>query len=62
MIPMEMISVLAEYSRKTHWKIRTPNVGLYADLEVKLLGNPLFVGKTYGLEREIVALYDDVAH
>jgi hypothetical protein len=56
-IPLEMISVLAEYSsRLAGWPVKGPAVGLFADLEIRLLNGPLFVGETYRLEREIVAL------
>ena len=57
-IPIEMLSVLAEYTAEEHagWKVRTPNVGLFADLEIKLLAGPLFVGKPYTLTRELVCL------
>jgi hypothetical protein len=56
-IPFEMISVLTQYTAfRSGWRIRTPHVGLFADLEIKLLGSPLFVGKAYGLTREVVCL------
>ncbi len=35
---------------------RGPSVGLFLDLEVRLLGQPLFVGKDYVVEREVVGL------
>ncbi|MGB3624319.1 MAG: hypothetical protein WA989_00725, partial [Henriciella sp.] len=31
-------------------------IGLFADLEIKMVNGPLFVGETYRLKREIVAL------
>lgn len=56
-IPLEMISVLAEYSSaKAGFPVKGPAVGLFADLEIRLLDGPLFVGEDYRLRREIVAL------
>ena len=54
-IPFEMISVLAQYTAgRAGWKVRTPHVGLFADLEIRLLAGPLFVGKPNELDRELV--------
>jgi hypothetical protein len=36
--------------------IKRPSVGLFADQEIRLLDGPLFVGESYELEREVVAL------
>lgn len=56
-IPMEMISVLAAYgSKSAGFPIKGPAVGLYADLEMRLIDGPLFVGETYGVHREIAAI------
>lgn len=56
-IPLEMISVLAEYtSHQAAWPVNGPAIGLYADLEIKLVRGPLFVGVEYQIEREVVAL------
>jgi hypothetical protein len=56
-IPVEMISVLAEYSSAAaRFPVKGPSVGLFADQEIRLLGGPLFVGETYLARREIVAL------
>jgi len=56
-IPFEMISVLAEYSSHTaRWPVKGPAVGLFADLEIRMVDGPLFVGEDYGLSREIVTL------
>ena len=56
-IPMEMISVLAEYtSRQAGFPVKGPAVGLFADQEIRLLDGPLFVGEDYVLRREIAAL------
>ncbi len=52
-----MISVLAEYSsREAQWPVNGPAVGLFADLEIKLVDGPLFVGEAYRIDREVVAL------
>jgi hypothetical protein len=56
-IPLEMVSVLAEYSsRQAAFPVRGPAVGLFADQEIRMLDGPLFVGEDYLLRREIVAL------
>jgi len=56
-IPLEMISVLAEYSsRQAGFPVKGPAVGLFADQEIRLIDGPLFVGEDYVLRREIVAL------
>jgi hypothetical protein len=56
-IPMEMISVLLEYTAgKAGFKTRGPAVGLFAGQEIRLIKGPLFVGQSYELEREIIAL------
>jgi len=56
-IPLEMISVLAEYSsHKARFPVKGPAVGLFADQEIRLIDGPLFVGEDYILRREIVAL------
>ena len=56
-IPMEMISVLAQYTaRDDRMPLRGPAVGLFADQEIRLFKGPLFVGEPYELDREIVFL------
>lgn len=56
-IPMEMISVLAEYTgHQAKFPVKGPVVGLFADQEIRLIDGPLFVGEDYVLRREIVAL------
>lgn len=56
-IPFEMISVLAEYSSRTAaWPIKGPAIGLFADLEIRMIDGPLFVDEPYTLQREIVTL------
>ncbi|XOV86458.1 MAG: hypothetical protein ACFHX7_16000 [Pseudomonadota bacterium] len=56
-IPLEMISVLTQYtSGQAGFRTRGPAVGLFAGQEIKLIDGPLFVGQPYLLEREIVGL------
>jgi len=54
-LPMEMISVLA-HKVGVGWPLRTPALGLFLDLEVRLLNGPVFVGQPYTAETEIVGL------
>jgi hypothetical protein len=54
-VPMEMISVLANKTGKG-WPVRSPVMGLFLDLEVRLLDGPVFVGQRYAVDREIVGL------
>lgn len=56
-IPLEMVSVLAEYSSKqAKFPVKGPAVGLFADQEIRMIEGPLFVGEDYLIRREIVAL------
>ena len=56
-IPLEMISVLANYtSNEAEFPVKGPVVGLFADQEIKLIKGPLFVDQPYRLEREVIAL------
>jgi hypothetical protein len=56
-IPLEMVSVLAEYSsHHAKFPVKGPAVGLFADQEIRMIDGPLFVGETYVIRREIVAL------
>ncbi|MFP5321489.1 MAG: hypothetical protein ACLGIC_06540 [Acidimicrobiia bacterium] len=54
-LPMEMVSVLTQKTG-TDFPVRGPSVGLFLDLEVKLVAGPIFVGHDYVLEREVVGL------
>jgi hypothetical protein len=54
-VPMEMISVLANKAGGG-WPVRTPSMGLFLDLEVRLLDGPVFVDQRYGVAREVVGL------
>jgi hypothetical protein len=56
-IPLEMVSVLAEYSStKARFPVKGPVVGLFADQEIRMIDGPLFVGEDYLIRRQIVAL------
>ena len=54
-LPMEMISVLA-HKVGVGWPLRTPALGLFLDLEVRILDGPVFVDQPYRVESEIVGL------
>lgn len=54
-VPMEMLSVLTGRAG-ADWPVRTPSLGLFLDLEVRLLDGPVFVDQPYTLVREIVGL------
>jgi hypothetical protein len=54
-IPMEMISVLAHRSGD-RWPVRSPAIGLFLDMEIRLLAGPVFVDQDYAVQREIVGL------
>ncbi len=56
-IPLEMVSVLAEHSSgQAKFPVKGPAVGLFADQEIRMVDGPLFVGEDYLIRREIVAL------
>ena len=56
-LPFEMLSVLTNaFSKSSGFSARQPSLGLFIDLEVKMLAGPVLVGRSYRLEREIVAL------
>ncbi len=54
-LPMEMISVLANKAHKG-FPVRGPALGLFLDLEIRLVDGPVFVDQPYRLERTIVGL------
>lgn len=56
-VPMEMFSVLTGTgSRGSGFKVRQPSVGLFIDLQVRVMGIPVLAGREYRVEREIIAL------
>jgi len=54
-VPMEMISVLANKSGRG-FPVRGPALGLFLDLEIRLVDGPVFVEQDYRIKREIVGL------
>ncbi len=54
-VPFEMASVLTGKSGE-RWPVRGPALGLFLDLEVRMLAGPVFVDEEYELHREIVGL------
>jgi hypothetical protein len=58
-IPFEMVSVLVNASsRKARFPVKGPAIGLFADLQVRMIDGPLFVGESYLVRREVVAVSD----
>lgn len=56
-MPFEMLSVMTNaFSKRAGFTPRQPSVGLFIDLEVKMLAGPVRVGQAYRLERELLAL------
>lgn len=56
-IPLELVSVIGNYSSRTaRFPVKQPAIGLFADLEIRMIEGPLFVGEEYILRREVVAL------
>jgi hypothetical protein len=54
-LPMEMISVLSNKAG-ARWPVRGPALGLFLDLEIRLVEGPVFVGQTYTLGQEVAGL------
>jgi hypothetical protein len=54
-VPMEMISVLA-MKNGNPVPVRTPSLGLFLDLEIRLVAGPVFVDEPYTIAREVVGL------
>ena len=54
-LPFEMISVLA-HKQGARWPVRTPSLGLFLDMEVKLIDGPVFAEHPYVLDRQLVGL------
>lgn len=56
-VPLEMVSVLGNYSSRTaRFPVKGPAIGLFADLEIRMIDGPLLVDEEYVLRREVVAL------
>jgi hypothetical protein len=54
-VPMEMISVLA-WKSGNQVPVRTPSLGLFLDLEIRVENGPVLVDVPYTISREIVGL------
>lgn len=54
-LPMEMTSVLSAKAGP-NWPVRAPALGLFLDLEIRLVEGPVFVDQAYRLEHELVGL------
>jgi hypothetical protein len=54
-LPLEMISVLAQKTG-ADFAVRGPAIGLFLDLEIRLVDGPVFVGQDYRIDREVVGL------
>jgi hypothetical protein len=54
-VPMEMLSVLAN-KIGDRMPVRQPSLGLFLDLEVRLVDGPVFLDTEYRVEREVVGL------
>ena len=54
-VPFEMLSVLTNKSGRG-FPVRGPSLGLFLDLEVRMLDGPVFVDEPYEIHREVVGL------
>lgn len=54
-VPMEMLSVLAN-KVGDRMPVRQPSLGLFLDLEVRLVDGPIFLDTEYRVDREVVGL------
>ena len=54
-VPMEMLSVLAN-KVGDRMPVRQPSLGLFLDLEVRLVDGPVFLDTAYRVDREVVGL------
>jgi hypothetical protein len=54
-LPIEMVSVMSAKAG-ARWPVRGPALGLFLDLEIRLVSGPVFVDQTYAVEHEIVGL------
>jgi hypothetical protein len=53
-IPVEMVSVLTQYTSGGRIPVREPSVGLFLDEEIAVYNGPLIVGVPYELERHVL--------
>ena len=54
--PIEMITSFVSFTRSPRLRAKQPSIGLFVDLEVKLINGPTFINDRLILEREIVGL------
>jgi hypothetical protein len=54
-VPLEMVSVLSAKAGAA-WPVRGPALGLFLDLEIRLVAGPVFVDQPYRLQHEVVGL------
>jgi hypothetical protein len=54
-LPLEMVSVLSAKSGAS-WPVRGPALGLFLDLEIRLVDGPVFAGQTYAAAHELVGV------
>ncbi len=52
-LPFEMLSVLTN-KQGPRWPVRTPSLGLFLDLEVRMIDGPVFADTAYLIRREVV--------
>ena len=52
-LPLEMVSVLSAKAGPA-WPVRSPALGLFLDLEIRLLDGPVLVDRAYRLDHELV--------
>lgn len=55
-IPVEMVNPFVGSTPTGLKEAKGPAIGLFADLEIKMIKGPLFVGQDYMFEREVVGL------
>ncbi len=56
-IPIEMMSVISNSgAKRVGFNVRQPSVGLFIDLEIRMINGPVMVGRSYRVGREIVGL------
>ena len=55
-MPTEMVSPFVGFTPSGLKSAKSPSIGLFADLEIRMINGPILVGKDYELEREVVGL------
>ncbi len=54
-LPFEMLSVLTNM-QGPRWPVRTPSLGLFLDLEVRMIAGPVFAERPYLVHGEVIGL------